>query len=54
MLQKNDNVSKNFRLFKDEESTLEEQKIEKDHRNLVGKSLDIKKRTKNSLLEYIS
>lgn len=46
---KNNNASKNFRLYKNEKSILKEQEIERDHRNLVGKCLDIRKRTKNSL-----
>ena len=33
------NASKSFGLYKDDKSTLEEQDIEKDHTNLVGKSL---------------
>ena len=35
------NASKNFGPHKDEESTLKEQKMEKDQRDLVGKSSDI-------------
>ncbi len=34
----NDNISGNFEPYKNEKSTLEEQDIKRDHRNLVGKS----------------
>ena len=37
---KDDNVLDNFRPYKDEESTSEVQDIDKDYRNLVGKSSD--------------
>lgn len=49
MLRKNDNALMNFRLYKDEEFILEEQEIERDYRNLVGKSFDIRRHTKDNL-----
>ena len=39
----------NFGLYKDEKSTLEEQDIEKNHKNLGSKSFDTKNYTKNGL-----
>ena len=43
---KNNNASDNFRPYKDEESISKAQDIEKDHRNLVGKSSDTGNRAK--------
>ena len=40
MLGEDDNVSDNFGLYEDEKSIPEAQDIEKDHRDLVGKSSD--------------
>ncbi len=40
ILRENENISDNFGLYEDEESILEEQNIEGDHRNSVGKSSD--------------
>ena len=40
MLGEDDNTSDNFGPYKDGKSTSEVQDIEKDHRNLVGKSSD--------------
>lgn len=51
---KNENISENFGFYKNEKSLLEEQDIEKDHRNLIGKRLDIENYAFNSLSEYIS
>ena len=45
-----DNTSKNFGIYKDEESILEEEDIEDNHTNLVGKSLDTKSRVRDGLL----
>lgn len=45
-----DDTSENFGPHEDEESTLEEQNIEGDHKNLVGKSLNIGSRAKDGLL----
>ena len=45
-----DNASDNFGPYKDAESILEEQDIEKDHTNLINKSSDIGNRAKDSLL----
>ena len=45
----NENISKNVGLHEDEESTLEERDIEKDHRNLGGKNSDIKSCAKDGL-----
>ena len=44
-----ENASENVGPHEDEESTLEEQDIEEDHRNLGGKSLNTKSRVKNGL-----
>ena len=41
MAGKDDDVSENFGLYKDEESILKEQEMEGDQRDLVGKSLNI-------------
>ncbi len=51
---KDDNISENFGPHEDEESTLKEQDIEEDYRNLVDKSLDIGSCTKDSLSGRIS
>ena len=51
---KNKNVSENVGLYKNEELILEEQDIKKDHKNLQGKNLDTKSRTKKDLSERIS
>ncbi len=45
-----DNVSGNFEPHEDEESILEEQEIERDHRNLVGKSSDTGSHARDGLL----
>ncbi len=50
ILGEDDNVSGNLEPHEDEESTLTEQDIERDHRNLVGESSDIGSRAKNGLL----
>ena len=47
------NTSKNFKPYKDEKSTLKKQNIEKDHINLVGKSLDTGNCVRDGLLGYI-
>lgn len=49
MPREDNNVPDNFRPYKDKESTLEMQHIERDYRNLVDKSLDIRSCVKNSL-----
>lgn len=54
MPEKNDNILENFKPYKNEKSILEEQKIEKDYKNLIGKSLDTESYIKNGLLRYIS
>lgn len=46
---KNDNAFKNFGLNKNEKSTLEEQNIEKDYRNLIDESKNTKSHARNSL-----
>lgn len=53
-LKENNNVLENFGFYKNKKSTLEEQNIKEDYRNLVSKSLDIKLCIKNNLLGYIS
>ena len=49
----NDNTSKYFKLHKDQKYILDEQNIEEDHRNLVGKSLDFESYVRDSLSESI-
>lgn len=49
MAKENVNISENFWLYKDEKSTLEKQNIKKNHKDLVGKSLDTKNYAKNGL-----
>lgn len=49
MLGKDNNTSDNFGNYKDEESILKVQDIEGDHRDLVGKSLDIQSCARDSL-----
>lgn len=44
-----DNASGNFWSYGDEKSTLEEQNIENDYRNLVGKSSDTESYTRDGL-----
>ncbi len=48
----NDNASGNFGPHEDEESTLKEQDIEEDHRNLVGKSSDTESYTSDDLSRH--
>lgn len=50
MPKKDDNVSKYFKSHKNEEYTLENQNIERNHRNLVRKSLN----TGNHARKYLS
>ena len=49
---KDDDASENFGPHKDEESILKEQKIEGDHRDLVGESLDTGSRAKDGLSRH--
>lgn len=49
----NSNVWKNFMSYEDEKSILKEQNIEKNHKNLVEKSLDIRSYIKDSLSGFI-
>ena len=49
MPEKDDDELKNFRAYENEESTLKEQKLEKNHRDLVRKCPDIKSRATNGL-----
>ncbi len=48
------NALETFEPYKDEKSILEKQNIERDYKNLVGKSSDIEICTKNSLSKRIS
>ncbi len=50
ILEEDDNASGNFGPHEDEESTLEEQDIENDHKNLVGESSDTGNRANEGLL----
>ncbi len=49
ILGEDDNTSGNLGSHEDEESTLEEQDIEGDHRNLVGESSDTRSRVRDGL-----
>lgn len=46
------NTSNNFEPYLNKESTLDEQDIQNDHINLIGKSLDIGSYIKDNLLGY--
>lgn len=52
-MNKNDNLSNNFRFYKDEEPVLQEIDIKEDDIDLANKSLDTKSRIRDILLEYI-
>lgn len=54
ILRKNDNILKNFELYKNKKYKLEKEIIGKDHKNLIDKSSDNKNYTKNSLSKYTS
>lgn len=47
------NISDNFQPYIDKKSTLKEQDIEKDHRNLVDKSLDTGRYIRDNLSKHI-
>lgn len=49
MSEKDNNVSKTFGFYKDNESTLKKRNIEKDYKNLVDKSLNDKSYVKDCL-----
>ena len=49
MLGKNDDASENFGPHKNEKFTIDKQKMEKDYKDLVGKSSDIGSRTRDGL-----
>lgn len=49
MLKQDNDASENFGFYKDEKSTLEEQDIERDYIDFVGKSSDIGSYTKDML-----
>lgn len=51
MLREDDNVLENFEPHEDEKFILEEQDIEGDHRDLIGKSLDTKSHLRVGLSE---
>ena len=53
ILGKDNNTSENFWLYKNKESILKEQDIEKKYKNLIGKSSDIGSGAKNSLSRHI-
>lgn len=50
----NDNISDDFRFYKDEKFILEQQKIENDYRNAISENLDIKSHMRNILSGYTS
>lgn len=50
--EEDDNTLKYFRFQKDEEYTMNEQDIERDHKSLVDKSLNTKNRTRDSLSRH--
>ena len=47
--EEDNNASENFGPHEDEESVLEDQDIEEDHTNLIGKNLDIRSRARDGL-----
>lgn len=51
ILGQEDNISDDFGLHKNLKSTLKEQDIEENHRNLVGKSLDTESHIQDILSE---
>ena len=52
MLRENDNLSENFGSHKGEKSTLEEQKMEGDYKDLVSKNSNTGSRARDGLSEY--
>lgn len=52
ILGENNNSLDNFRSYENEDSTLEEQNIKKDNRNLVDKGLDTRSYARNSLSRF--
>lgn len=54
MPKKDDDISESFLPYENEKYTLKEQKIEKDHRNLIRKISNTKNRARDGLSRYIS
>lgn len=54
LLGEDNNISEDFGLYEDEKFILKEQNIEKDHENLVDKSLNTRSCVKDSLSKYTS
>lgn len=54
MFGENDNGLKKFGFYKDKEFILEKQNIERDYRNLIGESLDIKSHVRDGFSAYTS
>lgn len=52
ILKEDNNTSDNFASHENEKSTLKKQDIEKDYRNLVDKSSDIRSHVKDNLSGY--
>lgn len=50
MLREDNNVLNNFEPYKDEKSILEEQNIEKNHKDLVDQSLNTRNYIRNNFL----
>lgn len=53
MFKENDNSSEYFRSYKDKKYILDEQDIEKNYRNIIRKSFDIRNFAKNNLSKCI-
>lgn len=51
-MKKDDNMLENFGPYKNEEFILEEQDIKGNHKNWIGKCLNIRSYIKDSLLKY--
>lgn len=52
MLEEDNDALENFRSHENEKFTLKEQEIEKNHRNLISKSLDTKNQARDGLSRH--
>ena len=52
MPRKDDYILMNFELYEDNKYTLDKQNIEKNHKDLISKSLNLRIRTKINLFEH--
>lgn len=53
MLEKNNDILKNFASYKNEKSILKKQNIEKNHKDFISKSFDTESHIKNALSRHI-